>query len=190
MEEQQPQEILIPLGPIVTSGESDAIEEEEEEDFNHHDGLPVRPDDLYDEDADKDDEEYVYRNLRSGTEQTAAKSTATNKVLKPRNSDAVLSCPCCFHTLTMDCQQHERYPNQYRAMFVMNVVVKWEQKLVHRHKGLVALEAADHKIPPDPSSSDGEHVYYTVCCANCQTQVAALDMEDEVYHFYGCRASS
>eukprot|EP00957_Ditylum_brightwellii_P015726 1185928-Ditylum_brightwellii.AAC.1 len=37
------------------------------------------------------------------------------KVLKPRNSDAILSCPCCFTILCMDCQRHTKYVNQYRA---------------------------------------------------------------------------
>jgi len=182
MEEQQ-QDIPIPLGPIVTSGESDAIEEDEEEEFDNKFHVPTTRDDLYDEDADKNDEAYVYKHLRSGVEEP----DSPTKVLKPRNSDAVLSCPCCFHIVCMDCQQHERYPNQYRAMFVMNILVKWDQKLVHNQNELVAWEEApaDHKV-----ASEDEHVYYTVCCANCQTQVAALDMEDEVYHFYGCLASS
>eukprot|EP00978_Attheya_sp_CCMP212_P038413 scaffold190231_cov20-Attheya_sp.AAC.1 len=33
-------------------------------------------------------------------------------------------------------------------------------------------------------------IYYSVYCNNCQTEVAALDMTDEVYYFYGCLASS
>lgn len=35
-------------------------------------------------------------------------------------SDALLSCPLCFTTLCIDCQQHAVYDNQFRAMFVMN----------------------------------------------------------------------
>lgn len=35
-------------------------------------------------------------------------------------SDAILSCPLCFTTLCVDCQQHAYYENQFRAMFVMN----------------------------------------------------------------------
>jgi hypothetical protein len=64
-----------------------------------------------------------------------------------------------------------------------------------------------NQIPPESGSSDsngngngngnkveiqkdaGSEYYYQTVCANCQTQVAALDMTDEVYHFYGCLAS-
>ena len=53
------------------------------------------------------------------------------QVYKPRSSDAVLSCPCCFNIVCMDCQKHKRYPNQYRAMFVMGVVVDWNNILVY-----------------------------------------------------------
>ncbi|KAG1675169.1 hypothetical protein FOA52_003392 [Chlamydomonas sp. UWO 241] len=40
-----------------------------------------------------------------------------------RVSDAHLSCPGCFSTLSVDCQQHATYRSQYRAVFVTNVVV-------------------------------------------------------------------
>ena len=50
-------------------------------------------------------------------------------MLKPRNSDAVLSCPCCFTIVCMDCQRHVKYTNQYRAMFVMHIGVAWHKRL-------------------------------------------------------------
>lgn len=37
-----------------------------------------------------------------------------------RRSDAILSCPGCLSTVCIDCQQHAVYPNQFRAMFVVN----------------------------------------------------------------------
>ena len=52
-------------------------------------------------------------------------------LLKPRTSDAILSCPRCFTTVCMDCQQHERYANQFRAMFVMNIGVDWTKRMVY-----------------------------------------------------------
>ncbi|KAK3813241.1 MAG: E2F-associated phosphoprotein-domain-containing protein [Benniella sp.] len=33
-------------------------------------------------------------------------------------TDAILSCPMCMTHLCFDCQQHEFYPHQFRAMFV------------------------------------------------------------------------
>lgn len=43
-------------------------------------------------------------------------------------TDAILSCPCCFHMVCMDCQKHVKY-NQFRAMFVQNCVVDFDTTL-------------------------------------------------------------
>merc|ERR1712228_703596 len=48
---------------------------------------------------------------------------------KVPNSDAVLNCPACFTVLCLDCQRHELYKTQYRAMFVVNCTVDGSQKL-------------------------------------------------------------
>ena len=146
-----------------------------------------------------------------------AKKLANNK---PRTSDAVLSCPCCFNILSMDCQQHHRYKNQFRAMFVMGITVDWEHRLIYDDKvgGLVRFYQNPQQLATNNNTSqdaipnnnnnnnnnnnqhckivapdhqeEAEIIYYAVACANCQTSVAALDMTDEVYHFYDCLASS
>lgn len=251
----------LPGRPIVTSGESssdaDWHDEEDHDDDENHDILRLPSssannnknspnggsggdDLLYDENADDEDEAYVYKNLRSGTlDDVQVKKRNNNlqqlqqqqlqvqhlKALKPRHSDAVLSCPCCFNIVCMDCQRHEKYPDQFRAMFVMNIMVKWHKKLRYDEsaRGLVQVESGDtythnnnsgsaaavsanntsNVVPPDPTShtqqqkgdsnnnnTESNTEYFTVCCANCETQVAALDMNDEVYHFYGCLSSS
>jgi len=36
----------------------------------------------------------------------------------------------------------------------------------------------------------GNREYYSVECSECRTQVAALDMNDEIYHFFDCLESS
>ena len=220
-----------------------------------------KSDDLFfDEDADEEDEAYVYKHLRSGLMETinvvprqhtspavsnvncddGQRSTLTSpnhsnvqklQALKPRNTDAVLSCPYCFHIVCMDCQRHTTYKNQYRAMFVMNILVRWDMPLqysdesrclepytilgvtdpsIHNHNSNVisdietdAVVASGHQstatltrndvnktITHDMDVSNDNTIYYTVCCANCQTTVAALDMTDEVYHFSGCLASA
>ena len=187
---------------------------------------------LYDEHLDDDDEAYVYMNLRGGKrghdsnsnnskdkkvaspsgKQDGAKTVSTTPpppgVTKARNSDAVLSCPCCFNLVCMDCQRHERFHNQFRAMFVMGIEVDWEHRLVYDDKahGLVRYEPqpnstaagspASQIVAPDQHHPDaivpieGETIYYVVSCASCHTMVAALDMNDEVYHFYDCLAST
>lgn len=236
---------------------------------------------LFDAEADEEDEAYVYRYLRSGLPEkvpvrtvptTVGMSPSTDAtssscpdptakqqhqqqsltVLKPRDSDAVLSCPCCFQIVCMDCQQHERYTTQYRAMFVMGVAVRWDWTLRYNvdARCLVRIEEEEkeknqrgqpetkeetiedavprrdeipmvgwseipnmatdneqqqqqceakvareskqqHELQPDSEKEvDDSTIYYTVCCAHCETVVAALDMTDEVYHFSGCLASS
>ena len=144
-------------------------------------------------------------------------------LLKPRTSDAILSCPRCFNTVCMDCQQHEKYANQFRAMFVMNIGVDWNKRMVYDDTvgglkldaatsiagtavGRMQLEdnadydaSAPDMIPHEDtlehnasSTNDGEKpvLYYSVHCSYCQWEVAALDMTDEVYYFYGCIASA
>ena len=170
-------------------------------------------------DGDNDNEE--------AHQQYDADVVETVQVYKPRNTDAVLSCPCCFNIVCMDCQRHKKYVNQFRAMFVMNIVVDWSTKLVYDKRlggltetvGINDIDAVgdyprqqppqllQNEIPGDstfmlvdgnnlknnvepstaPSSTES---YYSVLCDNCRTQVAALDMRDEVYHFYGCLESS
>jgi len=101
---------------------------------------------LYDPQQDDDDQSWVDRQRRGylGIRQTTAGSgTATRETRKgetkdgtkekslPRGtgvkllpqSDAVLNCPGCMTLLTMDCQRHDKYHHQYRAMFVSNCTV-------------------------------------------------------------------
>ncbi len=142
------------------------------------------------------------------------------RLLKPRTSDAILSCPRCFNVVCMDCQQHERYSNQYRAMFVMNIGVDWTKKMMYDEAigglkayttnggnggrtlgGIMEGEEEDasmpDRIPHDDimqSSSNTteptKEAYYSVHCSYCRLELAALDMGDEIYYFFGCIASS
>jgi hypothetical protein len=231
----------------VISGESSDHNDGDDDSSNADDSSPLfstesaGPDEFYDPHEDECDEAFVYKHMRCGLPETVQVRNASNtdannksiKALKPRSSDAVLSCPCCFEIVCMDCQQHDRHPNQFRAMFVMNVAVHWDHVLVYdaavqglvrttEHAPAAAAAAAvstidSHTnssipIPPESlsdsnsnSNNGGTHedswnkvetkkdakteYYYQTVCAHCQTQVAALDMTDEVYHFYGCLAS-
>ncbi|KAL3945507.1 MAG: hypothetical protein SGBAC_000406 [Bacillariaceae sp.] len=186
--------------PIV-SGESDIGETDELYRLDPSD--PAHSDGLYDSNLDEEDESYVYRHLRSGVEEKATlvhsdkgvKKTKTISVLKPRHSDAQLQCPCCFQIVCMDCQRHERYFNQFRAMFVMGIAVDWHSKLVYDELQ-EALVTKPHDVETETETSDdiaknvAEGDYFAVLCGNCSTQVAVLDMKDEVYHFHGCLESS
>jgi hypothetical protein len=198
--------------------------------FNPSD--PAHADELYDQNLDDEDEAYVYKHLRGGLEESimvrqpnknqsgtssAAEPLDTNpeddstpsrplKVLKPRNSDAVLSCPCCFNIVCMDCQRHQKYINQFRAMFVIGITVDWQSRLIYDEDQRILVPKPQHlpnQVPPDsaPMLNDFGEVadeginykegeYFPVLCGNCRTQVAALDMVEEVYHFHGCLESS
>lgn len=52
----------------------------------------------------------------------------TSKLRNGRQSDAILSCPCCFTTLCIDCQEHSEMVGRFRAMFVMNCRVDVNQR--------------------------------------------------------------
>jgi E2F-associated phosphoprotein len=209
---------------IVTSGEDDDDDIDDADSDHAATDLQQLHDDLFDDQADDEDEAYVYKHLRSGVSESITvvqhlqqppptTTTGTPKdtvhgstqqkqqihALKPRTSDAVLSCPYCFHIVCMDCQQHEYYNNQYRAMFVMGVTVRWDKQLTYdtSDRCLVPFVSHEDTVPSSNGGNkihdagcDDNTIYYTVCCASCQTTVAALDMTDEVYHFSGCLASS
>jgi hypothetical protein len=151
----------------------------------------------------------------SANEIRTARRQQKVQMFKPRHSDAVLSCPCCFNIVCMDCQKHKRYANQYRAMFVMGVIVDWNHILVYdkTHRALVSKIVEQNAIEieeeprelHDPAERNGESSlhgnnnevllakdgeYYAVECVTCRTQLAALDMTDEIYYFHGCLESS
>jgi len=169
------------------------------------------------------------QNNENGQDQGQGFSVEQAKLLKPRSSDAVLSCPCCFQIVCMDCQRHEQYSNQFRAMFVMNIGVSWDKHVNPENVNVNGDDNSRHDADADANmnmeddggpivkkqrnqndaseivsiatsipqndeggfhSSDAKEVYYSVHCGNCQTEVAALDMRDEVYHFFGCLVSS
>jgi hypothetical protein len=95
----------------------------------------------------------------------------------------------------------------------MNIRVRWDCMLQATANGggvvpyipppvsvVARVPAAAGPIPIEADHDTGQAaadattttpaIYYTVCCASCQTTVASLDMTDEVYHFYGCLASA
>ncbi|XP_053330574.1 E2F-associated phosphoprotein [Spea bombifrons] len=148
---------------------------------------------LYDPDEDDRDQEWVdsrrrgYRNMRKQV-QTSSRQSKTQEM---SNSDAILNCPACMTTLCLDCQRHESYKTQYRAMFVMNCSVMKDEVLRFPDQPLKKSRRRDHKkvkLPPaDAASQEGE-AYHPVKCTECSTEVAVYDKED-VYHFFNVLAS-
>ncbi|PFH35902.1 hypothetical protein BESB_055530 [Besnoitia besnoiti] len=63
--------------------------------------------DFYDTSADDEDEKWVQKHLRVGDKAT----------------DAILCCPGCFTPVCYQCQRHDKFLLQYRAVSARNVVV-------------------------------------------------------------------
>lgn len=119
----------------------------------------------------------------------------------------MIVCPCMiFHHCILNgptfvvSLRHEKYRTQYRAMFVMNCVVKRDEVLRYktqqenkqrkrkRRKQQQTEAAADEAVGAGPSGMDADEVYHPVRCSECSTEVAVFD-KDEVYHFFNILAS-
>ncbi|KAJ1436342.1 E2F-associated phosphoprotein [Sesbania bispinosa] len=122
---------------------------------------------FYDPDLDDKDEKWIHKK-RQG-----------------RDTDAVLSCPACFTTLCLECQRHEKYLTQYRAIFVVNCKIENNQvfrqnipisRSRKRNRGTEGFDGSD-------APSTNIETFKQVCCSVCSTEVGVID-EDEVYHFF------
>ncbi|XP_061742822.1 E2F-associated phosphoprotein-like [Nerophis ophidion] len=151
---------------------------------------------LYDPDEDDRDQAWVDARRRRYNRKRAS-TGANGRRSQPASlpsSDAVLNCPACMTTLCLDCQRHDKYRTQYRAMFVMNCTVRKDQVLRYqsppgrkpRHGK--RRKAEDETPAPAPAGMDTEEVCRPVCCSECSTEVAVMD-KDEVYHFFNILSS-
>ncbi|XP_073410321.1 E2F-associated phosphoprotein [Dendrobates tinctorius] len=151
---------------------------------------------LYDPHEDDRDQEWVdakrrsYRNIRK---QRQSQTHPTKQNALP-SSDAILNCPACMTTLCLDCQRHESYRTQYRAMFVMNCIVNKEevlkfpeQPIKNRRRERKKRKAASTVSAMETQSKEVD-MYHPVKCSECSTEVAVYDKE-EVYHFFNVLAS-
>lgn len=89
--------------------------------------------------------------------------------LSPLSPRLRLTRLCTAATLCIDCQKHDVYATQFRAMFVRNCLVSRTERL--REGG-----------------GESGAVFYSVRCADCLTEVAVRD-EEEVYHFFNVLAT-
>ncbi|KAM4541972.1 E2F-associated phosphoprotein [Odontesthes bonariensis] len=152
--------------------------------------IPTNDELLYDPDGDDNDQAWV--DARRYSNQREPTVALQSQLCKPRGlpkSDAVLNCPACMTTLCLDCQRHEKYQTQYRAMFVMNCKVKRDEVLRYKHQ----LEKKQRTRRGGQKSGvqgrmDTEDAYHPVHCSECSTEVAMFD-KDEVYHFFNILAS-
>ncbi|KAJ1958893.1 hypothetical protein IWQ62_004833, partial [Dispira parvispora] len=81
--------------------------------------IPTNDDLLYDPEADDKDAEWVAQ------KSTDLESDQSGRATLP--TDALLHCPMCQTTLCFVCQRHDRHASQYRALFVENCQVLWNE---------------------------------------------------------------
>ncbi|XP_041668021.1 E2F-associated phosphoprotein [Cheilinus undulatus] len=154
---------------------------------------------LYDPDEDDRDQAWVDAKRRGyNSKRPGAPSQPRPQGLP--SSDAILNCPACMTTLCLDCQRHEKYRTQYRAMFVMNCTVKRDEALRYktkpdrkqrnrkRRRGQKTETQPDEEPDPTPAGMESDEIYHPVQCSECSTEVAVYD-KDEVYHFFNILAS-
>lgn len=114
---------------LMDSDEED-LDDLDEVDDGNSDGkgtsLPQPTNDelLYDPAIDDENEVWVKEMRARATQGQVAHTQNVRQGLAPvPDSDAVLNCPACLTPLCLDCQRHDLYPTQFRAMFVMNCSV-------------------------------------------------------------------
>ncbi|GIY31593.1 e2F-associated phosphoprotein [Caerostris darwini] len=137
---------------------------------------------FYDPDMDDEDEKWINEKRRSYIFPSPNKNA--NSKLKPLpNSDAVLNCPACLSLLCLDCQRHEIYKGQYRAMFVSNCKIMDSETLSYPSK-----KKKSRRKNEDAPTSNEKETFNPVRCSICNTEVAVYDKE-EIYHFFNVLAS-
>lgn len=143
--------------------------------------------DFYDPDEDDQNEKWMQQERKRRTGMDSGSKTVQEA--RPRidgNSDAVLSCPGCMVMLTRDCQRHEIYGDQYRAMFVENCRIDQESMKVEKtgkEKRRERQKLRKMGLDPAVQSESSDDIFLPVRCAVCSTNVAVVDHE-EVYHFF------
>jgi len=133
---------------------------------------------LYDPDADADDQKWVDKQRHRYQPKQNSKSEKKQKL---PSSDAILDCPACMVTVCLDCQRHDTYKNQYRAMFVQHC-------RVDKSETLNFPTNAKKRKRKQAVSGTSDPIYNPVYCDVCSTHIAMYDT-DEVYHFFNILAS-
>ncbi|KAL0968970.1 hypothetical protein UPYG_G00220630 [Umbra pygmaea] len=173
--------------------------------------IPTNDELLYDPDEDDRDQAWVDAKRTSYNLKRRLPSSQNRRAQSEGlpSSDAVLNCPACMTTLCLDCQRHDKYRTQYRAMFVMNCTVNKEEILRYKTLNVKNLRNRKRRKGRQPESAvstptsssamevtnsgavvglGGEELYHPVQCTECSTEVAVIDKE-EVYHFFNILAS-
>ena len=208
-----------PAGPpVVPTFRGGGEEAEDDGDEGEEERLSrVQPDELYDPTSDDRDQRLLEAEHRQptpaplpllipsiiyvqGIAHAALLLCALCCVGLPRSgrvSDAVLSCPCCFTQLCLDCQRHTRFPHQYRAMFVQHCTTQPHKRVLplqpppsraegKRRKQRKSRGGAEEDEEEDEDEDRVQRGYLSVCCEVCGTEVGAVEADGPhpLYHFF------
>lgn len=162
---------------------------------------------LYDPDMDDEDQNWVNKQRKTSKKVVSPKKPVTSFVsgsgkapeetYLAENSDAVLNCPCCMAVLSMDCQRHEKFKTQYRAMFVFNCQIDQEKQLKYPKHEMSKKKSNKYKKQKKEVSIQSELIddeaefdlFRSVTCESCNTRVGVYDEKEEIYHFFNVLAS-
>ena len=109
------------------------------------------------------------------------------------HTDAILNCPCCMTTLCMDCQRHENYRTQYRAMFVSNCKINEEEQLKYPKEEFDSMALNSKKLKKNKLKimkeesneiSKDYDIFKPVMCSICSAEVGVFEEKEEIYHFF------
>jgi len=140
---------------------------------------------LYDPNLDDEDQRWMddlRRTYHTPGASSGLKKNANNGVKPLPNSDAVLNCPACFVVVCLDCQRHDIYKTQYRAMFVMNCSVVSDEVMK------VPVKTKKKANKKNKVITHPHDEFHPVRCDQCKTEIAMYD-QDEIYHFFNVVAS-
>ncbi|ESO91995.1 hypothetical protein LOTGIDRAFT_121667, partial [Lottia gigantea] len=138
---------------------------------------------LYDPDMDDEDQKWVDKQRKE-----YQPKSSNNKTKLPK-TDAILNCPACMTTLCRDCQRHDTYANQYRAMFVTNCDINYSETLKYpKEQGKKKKRKKKKGSETESRTEEDEELYNPVKCSECQTVVAVYD-KDEIYYFFNVLSS-
>ncbi|XP_050374259.1 uncharacterized protein LOC126791815 isoform X2 [Argentina anserina] len=110
----------------------------------------IKPE-FYDSDLDVKDELWVQKKRKGSV------------------SDTVLSCPSCFTTLCLECQRHEKYVTQYRAVFVVNCKIGSDQ-VIHQ-KGAKPRSGKSGRQSETETIPARNQTFKQVCCLVYSTEI-------------------
>lgn len=123
---------------------------------------------FYDPLQDEKNEEWIYSNLR-----------------KDRDSQPiVLSCPKCFTQLCFECQMHESYENQFRALFAQNCKINLTRTLKPQGNNGKQKENMIEEEEDIANLRQTFEIYFSVECNICSTEVGVYGADSKLYIFF------